>query len=157
MFVHRETTCGDYKTAAKSFHQNRVSMQDEEPQGKKRRRGAALDDDAEDDSDFDDLREAKATAKEGARSVRHAATEGAQTRGGRSAAKTVGGRSLGAKTTATARGNASQHSGDRSVPASIGLHAVPAAYARLPCGLSVGQKLLDLVSLLSVSLVCLCF
>lgn len=93
-----------------------VCLQDEEAQGKKRRRGAALDDDADDDSDFDDLRDARATAKDGAKSVRHAATEGAQSRGGRSSAgRTAGGRSMGAKTTATARGNASQHSGDRSV------------------------------------------
>lgn len=91
-----------------------VCLQEEEPEGKKRRRGAALDDDAEDDSDFDDLRDARGAAKEGAKSVRRAATEGAQTRGGRSSAgRTAGGRSLGAKTAATTRGNASQHSGDR--------------------------------------------
>lgn len=91
-----------------------MGLQDEEAQGKKRRRGAALDDDAENDSDFDDLRDARGAARDGAKSVRHAATEGAGSRGGRtSAGKTAGGRSMGAKTTATTRGNASQHSGDR--------------------------------------------
>ena len=87
--------------------------QDEEAQGKKRRRGAALDDDADDDSDFEDLQQAKAAGRADAKSVRRAGTEAARSRGNSSAGRTAGGRSLGARTSATARGGASQHSGDR--------------------------------------------
>ena len=89
--------------------------QDEEAEGKKRRRNSKLDN--SDDSDFDDIRHihgAKAALREGAGSVRYAATEGGRSRGGRSTAgASVGGHSLGARTSATARGGGAQHSGDR--------------------------------------------
>ena len=89
-------------------------LQDEEAQGKKRRRNSHLDD--SDDSDFDDIRHvhgAKAALREGAGSVRYAAMEGAKSRGRSSAVGSVGGRSMGARTSATAKGAGSQHSGDR--------------------------------------------
>jgi len=56
---------------------------------------------------------AKAALREGAGSVRYAATEGAKSRGRSSAVGSVGGRSMGARTSATAKGAGSQHSGDR--------------------------------------------
>ncbi|KAL0054199.1 hypothetical protein WJX82_005285 [Trebouxia sp. C0006] len=90
----------------------KIIVQDEEAQGKKRRRNSHLDD--SDDSDFDDIRHvhgAKAALREGAGSIRYAATEGAKSRGRSSAGGSVGGRSMGARTSATAKG--SQHSGDR--------------------------------------------
>ncbi|KAL3148459.1 hypothetical protein ABBQ38_013906 [Trebouxia sp. C0009 RCD-2024] len=92
----------------------KMIIRDEEAQGKKRRRNGNLDD--SDDSDFDDIRHihgAKAALREGAGSVRYAATEGAKSRGRSTAGASVGGRSLGARTSATAKGASSQHSGDR--------------------------------------------
>ncbi|DBA66455.1 TPA: hypothetical protein ACH3X2_002431 [Trebouxia sp. C0005] len=92
----------------------KIIVKDEEAQGKKRRRKSHLDD--SDDSDFDDIRHvhgAKAALREGAGSVRYAATAGAKSRGRSTAGGSVGGRSIGARTSATAKGAGSQHSGDR--------------------------------------------
>ena len=101
--------------ACTHFHAALQCLQDEEAQGKKRRRNTNLDD--SDDSDFDDIRHihgAKAALRDGAGSVKYAATEGAKSRGRSTAGGSMGGCSLGPRTSATARGAGSQHSGDRS-------------------------------------------
>lgn len=78
-------------------------------------KGAVLNNKAEDDNDFDGLWGSQSYSNNGARMIRLAAAEGAQSRGGRSAGRTAGGCSMGSETTATASGNASQQPGSRLV------------------------------------------